>query len=226
MLPCYWIYARVGEELLARGSPDPLYARWIAMYGGEEFQAVVDAVLELTDRVGAAASPRELALMREHVIVTSRYEWMFWDAGWRRETWPVLHAGQRASSRSGISRCSTDDTSPTTIAPQKAAQNPSTTNGSRSSLGEPPDEQEQQGVHHEPDQPERQDVERRSRAVLTTGFTSRSTTTKIAATPTSSAISGPGAAAGDVDPGDEDARHPQRGRDDRDPDDARTSVPS
>ena len=89
VLPCYWIYARVGEELLGAGSPDPLYARWIAMYGSEEFQAVVDAVLELTDRVGAAASPRELALMREHVIVTSRYEWMFWDAAWRRETWPV-----------------------------------------------------------------------------------------------------------------------------------------
>jgi thiaminase (transcriptional activator TenA) len=89
VLPCYWIYARVGEELLGAGSPDPLYARWIAMYGSEEFQAVVDAVLEVTDRVGAAASPREFALMREHMIVTSRYEWMFWDAAWRRETWPV-----------------------------------------------------------------------------------------------------------------------------------------
>jgi thiaminase/transcriptional activator TenA len=89
VLPCYWIYARVGEELLGRGSPDPLYARWIAMYGGAEFRSVVDAVLELTDRVGAAASPAELALMREHVVVTSRYEWMFWDAGWRQETRPV-----------------------------------------------------------------------------------------------------------------------------------------
>ena len=57
MLPCYWIYARVGEELLAAGSPDPLYARWIAMYGGEAFQAVVDAVLAETDRVGATLSP-------------------------------------------------------------------------------------------------------------------------------------------------------------------------
>jgi len=89
VLPCYWIYARVGDALLEASSPDPLYARWIAMYGGEEFQAVVDAVLDVTDRVGAAASPRELALMREHVTVTSRYEWMFWDAAWRRETWPV-----------------------------------------------------------------------------------------------------------------------------------------
>ncbi|MEA2183069.1 MAG: hypothetical protein QOF69_2254, partial [Solirubrobacteraceae bacterium] len=21
--------------------------------------------------------------------VTARYEWMFWDMGWRQETWPV-----------------------------------------------------------------------------------------------------------------------------------------
>lgn len=89
VLPCYWIYARVGSELLERSSPDPLYARWIAMYGGEEFQAVVDSVLELTDRVAAVASDGERALMHQHFRTTSRYEWMFWDAGYRRETWPV-----------------------------------------------------------------------------------------------------------------------------------------
>jgi thiaminase (transcriptional activator TenA) len=89
VLPCYWIYARVGEELLARSSPDPLYARWIAMYGGAEFQKIVDSVLAVTDRVGAGVSDSERALMREHFTTTSRYEWMFWDAGYRRETWPV-----------------------------------------------------------------------------------------------------------------------------------------
>jgi thiaminase/transcriptional activator TenA len=89
VLPCYWIYARVGEELLARSSPDPLYARWIAMYGGDDFQGVVDSVLDLTDRIGAGLSEGERTLMRRHFRTTSRYEWMFWDAGYRRETWPV-----------------------------------------------------------------------------------------------------------------------------------------
>lgn len=89
VLPCYWIYARVGEALLHRGSPDPLYARWIAMYGGEEFQTVVDDVLALTERVGERVSDDERALMHEHFTTTSRYEWMFWDAGYRRETWPI-----------------------------------------------------------------------------------------------------------------------------------------
>lgn len=89
VLPCYWIYGRVGEHLLEAGSPDPLYQRWIAMYGGAEYGAVVDAVLDATDRIGALASERELGLMREHFTTTSRYEWMFWDGAFRRETWPV-----------------------------------------------------------------------------------------------------------------------------------------
>lgn len=89
VLPCYWIYAEVGLALAARSSPDPLYARWIATYGGEEFGNIVANVLVVVDRVGETASTTEQAAMRDHALATSRYEWMFWDAGWRRETWPV-----------------------------------------------------------------------------------------------------------------------------------------
>src|SRR6266545_540718 len=89
VLPCYWIYAEVGAALLARSSPDPLYARWIGTYGGEEFGRIVADVLALVDRVGASVGPAEQASMQEHVVTTSRYEWMFWDAAWRREAWPV-----------------------------------------------------------------------------------------------------------------------------------------
>lgn len=89
VLPCYWIYARVGEHLQRHGSPDPLYQRWIAMYAGQEYQGVVNAVLEVADRVGADVSPRDRELMRRHFHTTARYEWMFWDAAYRLEDWPV-----------------------------------------------------------------------------------------------------------------------------------------
>lgn len=89
VLPCYWIYARVGAELYERSSPDPLYARWIAAYGGEEFQDVVAAVLRVTDRIGEEVSAAERTRVHDHFVTTSRYEWMFWDAAWRRETWPI-----------------------------------------------------------------------------------------------------------------------------------------
>jgi thiaminase/transcriptional activator TenA len=89
VLPCYWIYARVGTELLAQGSPNPLYAKWIETYGGLEFQEIVARVLDVVDRLGSTVSPDERQRCIEHVVLTSRYEWMFWDAAWRRETWPV-----------------------------------------------------------------------------------------------------------------------------------------
>ena len=89
VLPCYWIYARVGEALLAQGSPDPLYAKWIATYGDEAFQSVVRRVLALTDRLGEELSTAERRRVVEHFRTTSRYEWMFWDAAWRGERWPV-----------------------------------------------------------------------------------------------------------------------------------------
>jgi thiaminase (transcriptional activator TenA) len=79
----------VGKALLVKGSSDPLYARWIETYGGEVFAEIVSAVLALTDRLGPELSPDERARAARHFAVTSRYEWMFWEMGYRRERWPI-----------------------------------------------------------------------------------------------------------------------------------------
>jgi thiaminase/transcriptional activator TenA len=89
VLPCYWIYARVGEALIERGSPDPRFQRWIDSYGGDDFAATVARVLDLTDRIGVELNPAEEAVARAHFVTTARYEWMFFDAAYRREDWPV-----------------------------------------------------------------------------------------------------------------------------------------
>jgi thiaminase/transcriptional activator TenA len=89
LLPCYWIYWEVGKELERAGSRDPLYGRWIGTYASAEFGGVVRAVLEATDAVAAALGEGERDVMRRHFVTTSRYEWMFWDMGYRREAWPL-----------------------------------------------------------------------------------------------------------------------------------------
>ncbi|HXG44990.1 MAG TPA: thiaminase II [Gemmatimonadales bacterium] len=89
VLPCYWIYREVGRHLLDRGSPDTLYRRWIETYSGEEYGEIVRAILRLTDEVGAGLPEGEVERMGRHFRATARYEWMFWDMGWRREGWPV-----------------------------------------------------------------------------------------------------------------------------------------
>ncbi len=89
LLPCYWIYWEVGKALERSGSPDPLYARWIGTYASSEFGAVVRAVLDCVDALAAPLGPAQLEAMKRHFTTTSRYEWMFWDMGFRREAWPV-----------------------------------------------------------------------------------------------------------------------------------------
>ena len=89
LLPCYWIYWEVGKELERAGSPDPLYSRWIGTYAAKEFGALVGAVLDATDQTAARREPAEREAMGRHFRATSRYEWMFWEMGYRRETWPV-----------------------------------------------------------------------------------------------------------------------------------------
>ena len=69
-----------------------LYARWIGTYGSPEFGAVVGAVLEATNEVAAQVGDAEHAAMRRHFRTTSRYEWMFWDMGYRCEKWPFEDA--------------------------------------------------------------------------------------------------------------------------------------
>jgi len=89
LLPCYWIYWEVGKALERSGSPDPLYTRWIGTYASTEFGSVVEAVLDCADALARDLKPAEREAMKRHFITASRYEWMFWDMGLRRETWPV-----------------------------------------------------------------------------------------------------------------------------------------
>lgn len=89
VLPCYWIYWEVGKELLRRGSPDSRYQQWIDMYGSEEFGAVVQDVIAVADQLGPGLGAAERDRVRRHFRATSRYEWMFWDMGYRKEAWPV-----------------------------------------------------------------------------------------------------------------------------------------
>ncbi len=89
LLPCYWIYWEVGKTLGRHGSPNPLYQRWIDTYESEAFGHLVGAVLAITDGLAESLPKAPRDAMRRHFVTTSRYEWMFWDMGYRQERWPV-----------------------------------------------------------------------------------------------------------------------------------------
>lgn len=88
-LPCYWIYWEVGKELEKRGSPVATYQRWIDTYASVEFGETVQQVIVLMNRVAATLTEEDKARVAEHFVMTSRFEYLFWDMGYRQQAWQV-----------------------------------------------------------------------------------------------------------------------------------------
>lgn len=88
-LPCYWIYLEVGKALERKGSPNPLYQRWIDTYSSAEYESVVRQVIAIVDKIAETLTDAQREAMRQHFVMTSKMEWMFWDMGYRKETWQV-----------------------------------------------------------------------------------------------------------------------------------------
>jgi thiaminase (transcriptional activator TenA) len=91
VLPCFWVYDDVGRRLRDRVgdlTAHP-YGDWIATYGDPAFTAATLTARDIVDRVAEHAAPATRLRMRQAFTTAARYEWMFWDAAWRRESWPV-----------------------------------------------------------------------------------------------------------------------------------------
>jgi thiaminase/transcriptional activator TenA len=90
ILPCYWIYGEVGRRLHRnRPSKPKIYREWIEIYASEGFWKPVREQIQLMDKLGAAANSGEKRMLTEHFILSSRYEFMFWEQAYRLEQWPI-----------------------------------------------------------------------------------------------------------------------------------------
>ena len=89
-LPCVDGYCEIGQRLASRGLPsDERYAKWIQMYGSSDMLALDARVLRLVDSVAAGQPLEELHRMERAYITSARYEYLFWEMCWQKETWPV-----------------------------------------------------------------------------------------------------------------------------------------
>lgn len=89
LLPCQWGYGEIGRALAAAGGPpdQPLYAEWIAMYAGAEYHELVERLIATFDALAAQESDAGRARLADIFLLSSRYEWAFWEMAWRQERW-------------------------------------------------------------------------------------------------------------------------------------------
>ena len=87
LLPCPWTYHLLKDEV--GQSEHPLYGQWTRFYVEGFLQSSVDAWTGFVDEMAARVGEQEREAMRGAFLTSSRYEYLFWDAAYRREQWPV-----------------------------------------------------------------------------------------------------------------------------------------
>ncbi|ENH97276.1 transcriptional regulator [Gracilibacillus halophilus YIM-C55.5] len=90
ILPCYWLYYEVGEELKDKQPEHPVYQKWIEAYGGDWFKQLVKEQIDRLDEIATQVTSNDLERMKEHFVISSNYEYMFWDMAYHLESWDQL----------------------------------------------------------------------------------------------------------------------------------------
>lgn len=91
LLPCFWIYQKVGDYILAsaRNLDENPYAAWIRTYGDEAFAAATRRAIEICDELAEAADIKTCRHMTEVFVICAKMEWMFWDSAYNFEKWKI-----------------------------------------------------------------------------------------------------------------------------------------
>ncbi len=87
LLPCPWTYHEIGQRL---GQTDhPIYKSWASVYQQGFLAESVEAWRLLLDRAAGEAGEAQRRRMQDAFLTSSRYEYMFWEMAYQRETWPL-----------------------------------------------------------------------------------------------------------------------------------------
>lgn len=91
LLPCFWIYAEVGKDIVQNSVPNNPYQAWVDTYSGEEFHTAVNNVIATIDRVAARCDTDTLEKMHQAYTRGAQLEWLFWDSAYHQKQWPHLN---------------------------------------------------------------------------------------------------------------------------------------
>ena len=92
LLPCPWTYHELGARL---GAVDhPVYGTWASVYTEGLLVESVRAWRSQVDAYGRDTTDKQRGRLKEIFLTSSRYEYMFWDMAYRRQTWSDAQALQ------------------------------------------------------------------------------------------------------------------------------------
>ncbi|MFP3125560.1 thiaminase II [Ectobacillus funiculus] len=103
ILPCYWLYYEIGEHLKESKPEEPIYQEWIAAYGSDWFRTLVEEQIARLDAIAETVTESDRERMKQHFIISSQYEYSFWEMAYTLEDWPVNEKEKQRGFNEGIS---------------------------------------------------------------------------------------------------------------------------
>ena len=89
ILPCFWVYQKVGEHIIKTSSSDNPYFHWIKTYADKDFEKSTLRAIEICDELAENASEEIRDKMTEAFVMATKMEWMFWDSAYNLEKWKI-----------------------------------------------------------------------------------------------------------------------------------------
>ncbi|WP_282630437.1 thiaminase II [Empedobacter sedimenti] len=88
VLPCFWIYKEVGDEIIKNQSKENNpYQKWIETYSGDEFGEGVKKAKDYINKAAEETTDKIKDQMLEAFVKASELEYQFWKAAYENITW-------------------------------------------------------------------------------------------------------------------------------------------
>ncbi|MYL58963.1 thiaminase II [Virgibacillus halodenitrificans] len=87
LLPCYWLYADIGQTYKDAKPKEKIYQNWINTYADDWFHTSTQEQIDLLNSIAEKSSESEKEKMKEQFIIAKEYELAFWEMAYTKEQW-------------------------------------------------------------------------------------------------------------------------------------------
>ncbi len=88
VLPCFWSYLDIAvdhRDALSKNT-NKIYVDWASVYLSGDYRQLVNKLRHLVD---STCEDFPYKRLRTLFLTASRYEYMYWDAAYKQESWPI-----------------------------------------------------------------------------------------------------------------------------------------
>lgn len=92
LMPCFWGYVYIAQRLARarrRSGGEGEYDAWVEQYSSPEFVKGAEWLKQELNRLTRDIGNDRKKRLTELFLLSSRYEFLFWEMCWRGEEWPV-----------------------------------------------------------------------------------------------------------------------------------------